>query len=328
VHPLQLIGGHVRTDRLPLMGLYRPFFAGQAIFLTGADPVMPNSFRNLSKLANHGFSDFVDCTSANPQVYLPCFSQFLRNMTLGDGLNRVEESGAPCTASVPVAGVLYQHFDMWVNPHVRGGVGGLSTNNVWFHGHGLSGQPLECLSGAALASDTRWFWWYEPAGLRALARVAEAGKAGSALAQRVLASWPEGQLCRGHADVYYIPARYIADVAQLADWFNDVHHEVAWATILHMVAGKALASPWPRDEARRQAAAEPRYSNPNYEQLDCFYEGDWNVSSSEVLHSRQCGHKLLLGESMQRARIAEALLAGTVDPHLWSNEPANTQTYG
>ena len=75
LRPLQLIGGHVRTDRIPLMSLYRPFFAGQAIYLTGADPVMPNSFRNLSKLANHGVSDYVDCTrrtSSHPQLTPPC----------------------------------------------------------------------------------------------------------------------------------------------------------------------------------------------------------------------------------------------------------------
>ena len=330
LRPLQLIGGHVRTDRIPLMSLYRPFFAGQAIYLTGADPVMPNSFRNLSKLANHGVSDYVDCTRANPQVYLPCFRDFLRNLTTGEGLNRPVETGVPCTASVAVAGVLYQHFDMWVNPMVRDGVGGLNVSNVWFHGHGLSGQPLECLSGEALASDTRWFWWYDskPNGLRALERVEQAKNGGNELAQRVLSTWPKGQLCRGHADIYYIPARYLADVAQLADWFHDVHHEAAWATILHMVAGKALASPWPRDEAWRAAAAEPRYANPNYEQLSCFYEGDWNVSNAEDLHSRQCGHKLLLGDSIQRARIAEALLAGTIEPQRWSNEEANTQNYG
>ena len=303
--PLELIGGLIRPDRIALTNLYRPFFAGQAFFLTGADPVIPRSFRNASELANFGVSDFVDCTQANPQVYVWCFGLFLKNLSAGR-LN----ADRPCTVDVPVSGVLYHHFDMWVNPFVNRGTRSLNHANVWFAGHGMSGDMV-CKSGEALLQDG-WHWWYDSraTGARALERIRAAAETGHALACRIMDVWPSGQLCRGHADIYYVPARYFEDVAQLAAWFHDVHHEAAWATMLHMVAGKTEATPWGVTEDT--ACCDPRWDIPNFEQLDCFYRGDWNVTTSRDLLMRQCGHRLLLQDPMQRMRLAEALLPGTI----------------
>lgn len=57
------------------------------------------------------------------------------------------------------------------------------------------------------------------------------------------AVWPEGHLCRGHADIFYVPARFFRAFAQIAPFFETSNHEIAVHTILEMSAALAGLGP-------------------------------------------------------------------------------------
>jgi hypothetical protein len=192
---LQLLH-HVRFERLRLMELYRPYMAGQLLVISPEQ-------REEAFVALNGSTSFSLWICADPRRYVACLGNLVRELLDEDAKNM------SCPSAVPaVSGLLFHHEDMFVSPQHL--LGTYDTSKMWWAQSGLrtGGKPIRaaCLSGDELFSDA-WPWWdnSRQTSLTAIAKLREQG---------LVSRWPADRVCRGHSDIWHLPARFFGAFAR------------------------------------------------------------------------------------------------------------------
>ena len=258
-----------RLDRVPLLELYRPFFAGQLFLIPpGQD-------------AGWAAHDTLICHDAHPQCVGRFFSLLTSSHYASDGRTLDEGYGAaaqPCTERVAVSGVLYHHLDMFVSPEK---LLQLNGSLAWALERGLGEATTLCASGETLAADKLWGWHDD------------SRTTGVAAVNALLASpspplhWEAGKVCRGQADLYYVPVGWMSDFSAYAPFFANVYHEVSLQTILYIVGAQRGEAPLPAGCAG----------------TCCSLAGD-------DLSNMTCGHRVDLADARVREQM-QAILTAT-----------------
>jgi len=237
---------------------YRPFFAGQSFLEHDLEKVtnLTVALANINVEASvfHCRLDYMHC--ARPRhlgfysatvlsrshcslAVLPCIGELMNMLTTGafTGSNSLQQEGVPqgapawdgCTSRIPVSGFLLHHFDAWVNPHL---LRDMDRRLIWLNENGIWGLTDFCGQGAELENDTAWHWGYT-AKREGIVSVQEAMNHG------LLKKWPPGRMCRGHADIYYVPTRFMPTFASVAPYFYNSFHEAGVPTLLHISMAEA-----------------------------------------------------------------------------------------
>ena len=273
-------------DHRDMLLSYAPFFAGQLFLMPGAwgPGMVMKGISSYHACAVQGQINF---------VYHTCLADLFESL--------LKPAPAWCNNPVPISGVLHMHNDMWANPRLMLDPALFDRTHMWFSEYGLPGNeqptrvggmgrtPHFCASGQALADDCQWGWCtrdrdypgqpsMKEEGATALARLA---------ASPGLRLWPEGRLCRGWSDIFYIPARFMARFASYAPAFNVTFHEVAMPTLIQLTMV--------------EAGAPEAFTHTRCEGSCCERAGD-------DLRSYTCAHRLDLRNRTVREGVVLALL--------------------
>jgi hypothetical protein len=272
--PLQLVSHVVNFrdehgamhDRRSLIPLYASFFAGQVLF---------------NALPFGGVDWSYECSVDNHFFYTPCLGDFF------DALFR--EPPQWCTERIPFSGVLFHHNDMWVNP-VK--LLAFPRDKVWLAERGLpNNNPskinLTCLSGPELAADCGWGWCDKNRDYPGQLSIQEEGLIELQALQANLTRWPPGQLCRGHADIWYIPTRFMQSFARISSVFKRTFHECAVPTAIQIALTEAGAS-------------------DQFQHLSC--NGSCCDRAGMALGEYNCAHRLDLLNETVRELVATTLV--------------------
>lgn len=228
-------------EHVSLLELYKPWFAGQ-LFVVTPDEATQWAASNFSS------RNLVVCPSMYMHVH--CMSRLysvLRSshyVSDGRPLDKdytvatvADGAGAACGETLHVAGVLYHHMDMYVNPER---ILQMDMSSVWALWGGLvrgssdlRSMATFCASGPDLEADHDWFWWDDSKNTATAAVNAAAAASGG------LGRWPAGRVCRGMADTYYIPTGAMDAFVSITPHFQTVFHEVALQTMSRMAAAEA-----------------------------------------------------------------------------------------
>lgn len=202
---------------------------------------------------------------------------------------------ADCNHRVPFSGVLYHHLDMWVNPQLLLAPP-FDRQRSWFPLRGLphpdaSKRGHFCASGPALEDDCGWGWcdpraWERNGSMKATA-LWDVHTVRAALPD-LAAVWPEGRLCRGHADIFYTPVRLMGNFLRIAPFFETSNHEISVHTILEM------------------AAALSGFGHDAFVDTNC--SGSCCENAGLDLASYTCAHRLDLTSAVMRQRVTLTLL--------------------
>mmetsp|Transcript_46678 Transcript_46678/g.141630 ORF Transcript_46678/g.141630 Transcript_46678/m.141630 type:complete len:300 (+) Transcript_46678:250-1149(+) len=193
-------------------------------------------------------------------------------------------------------GVLYLHFDFWINPSLFS-QHSLDLRKVWRLRAGLTrgGRhqriiPNQCKKGQALMEDShRRGGWFFPGSRHRTAGLAAVDSAVSANMNASL-HWTSDELCYGWVDLMYIPQAGWQSFVELARGpFNSVWHEVAVPTILAMLVRSG------------QVAGE--------EVVDCWGSCCTNTVDPAILKQNMCGHQMDLRDETLQAGLVEMLSA-------------------
>lgn len=275
----------VLNDHRDLLLMYGPFFAGMMFMLPGSysDDAYFNGVSSYFGCAVRGQVNF---------IYQICLTQLFETL--------LKPTPGWCDRRVPISGVLHAHNDMWVNPH-RMLAPPFDRSNMWFSEYGLPGNeaplrvggmartPHFCAQGPELEADCVWGWCTKERDYPGQPSMKEEGLAALAAlaANPGLLHWPAGRLCRGHSDIFYIPARFMAGFVKYAPAFNATFHEVAVPTIIQLVMTEA--------------------GLPNaYTHTQC--EGSCCERAGDDLRAYNCAHRLDLRNRTVREGMVLALL--------------------
>ena len=277
-------------ERLPLLrAAYEPYFA-RLVFMSPKAEIADALKRSEPRLRQQSqpSRSFAHRCSRGIKATYACVAEVAREHVRG-----------------ALAGVLYLHFDLWVQPWRLQ----LPLRSVWALPAGrimlkASGPtrllPLECFN----ASQTReyrtlhpaWTWSRDLppslAGLRrACATVGSSSAAGSHAFDAFCAPRSE-RLCIGWSDAYYVPAHAVAPFAALSTAFASAgaNAELALPTMLHMLASGGAGTHAHYDRLHR---------------LPCWGFCCSSTPCPELLARYACGHRMTLND----ARVTHALEA-------------------
>jgi hypothetical protein len=197
---------------------YEPYFAGQLIEHWNLAQALEREWGSKTQHLLCEGHELFDKTICSGKL----FADLLNGSFAGSGVDPTT-----CSRHVAVSGVLYHHMDMWVNPTK---LLAYDKEKVWFPEKGLGDRPTVCYEGYDLEKDTQWNYWEDSktTGRRAVAQLMAS--------QDAPTHWRVDQICRGHADIFYVPLRMMSFFSRASKHFADVFHEVSNPTLLHIAA--------------------------------------------------------------------------------------------
>ncbi|KAK2043918.1 hypothetical protein LZ31DRAFT_576168 [Colletotrichum somersetense] len=243
-----------RTERLPLLMKYEPFFHTVHVSMPDVMEDKPAAYHNLTH------SQYPD----HETVYM----QVARTMKLV--LDEQPE----------IEGLLYFHFDSWIDPMAWVD---MNRESIWFpttHNTRVTkgteyGPRYMCLTDPQMYPD--WWRWKLKLNEAAVAANGEVLRMGRGYAVE------EREFCVGWSDIFYVPRRFFSDFVFLSHVYEcaDVFHEVAIPTMLNII-----------DRSRRSGLGAARYQ-PVIERIGDCWGGccDDSATAHDVKWTR-CGHRL------------------------------------
>jgi hypothetical protein len=338
-------------ERLPLLRLYEPYFA-QTVYMspraeihsalrrTGGErsvaapaagststPSWDPWARAISYQCVHGLkATYVCVADIGQRVLGALFQKQAREPQAG----RSRAGGLE--GSLLGGGVLYFHFDLWVQPwrmlaHDSASVRASRLASLWALPPGRihlkqAGpthlMPLECFNASASATYARrhpqWTWARDvPNALNGLQRACGGG------------ACDPNRLCVGWADLYYVPARHMLRFGQLANAFahTAANAELAVPTIIDILRTRSAAANAPKTASDAQVTPNMAPDAIPASPEAMYRPACWGfccalTTCPELLARHACGHRMQLSEGAVRDAFAELMRAppplGTRNP--------------
>ena len=130
------------------------------------------------------------------------------------------------------AGVLYAHFDMWLNVRI---LHRLPTNAIWAT---QGGMHRDWMLGCFSSSEVRWK--ANGPGMLGKYLLSSHPKGGVCPAVPLPAAFASNssatldKCCYGWSDLFYVPSGALPAFAQISDALSTLHHEIATLSLIHI----------------------------------------------------------------------------------------------
>ncbi|TDZ18127.1 UDP-N-acetylglucosamine transporter [Colletotrichum orbiculare MAFF 240422] len=195
-----------RTERIPLLMKYQPFFHTVHVSMPEVMEDKPASYHNL--------------THSQYPHHETIYMQVARTMQL------------ILDTQPEIEGLMYFHFDSWIDP-----MAWVDENreSIWFptshntRQYDGDGPRYMCMTD--WQKFPQWWGWYNKWHEKAITVNGELVRMGRGYDVR------EPEFCVGWSDIYYVPRRLFADFVFLASVYGcaDLFHEVAIPTMLNII---------------------------------------------------------------------------------------------
>jgi hypothetical protein len=235
-------------ERVPLLMKYEPFFHNIHISM----PEMLND------------------EEREPEFHNLTHDQFKGTFTIYQQVARTMQ--LVLDTEPEIDGLLYYHFDAWVDPLAWGG---MNRENIHFP-MTANGEDNHIGPHYKCMNDTQGYnWWGWEKNFHLHAKLAQSQVAVLDLGYKIdFHEW-----CVGWSDLYFIPRRFFEDFILLSDIFVsfDVFHEVAIPTMVRII-----------EESHRKNPYTPLLDHIS----DCW--GHCCASNPTIFHvmNYRCGHRL------------------------------------
>ncbi|KAK1984450.1 hypothetical protein LZ30DRAFT_711481 [Colletotrichum cereale] len=241
-----------RTERVPLLMKYAPFFHTVHVSMPGVMEDKPAEYHNLTH-SQYPFHETV-------------YMQVARTMKL------------VLDSQPEIQGLMYFHFDSWIDPMAwvdanRESIWFPTTQNTRLVSGNEYGPRYMCMTDPQAYPD----WW------RWSLKLNEATVAvnGEVLRMNRGYAVEEKEFCVGWSDIFYVPRRFFADFVFLSHVFGcaDLFHEVAIPSMLNII-----------DRSRRSDAAP--YQSVIERVGDCWGGCCDDSATAHDVRWTRCGHRL------------------------------------